>query len=174
MGYHREPCHFPERSCLEGEMHRRIWAVIHIFGSSMSMLSGSPKPIAEGLWDTKNTPEAVRQWPRSSCTPLPESRLDSKLTPVLCPLPRYKLSLIVSWLIYANVSQSLISASEKRCAEALVATAVLSAFLHHLGTWLKRTGGTDSIDVPDIEGTLRSSRTPGCDGASGRQTPEWL
>ncbi|KAG5750462.1 hypothetical protein H9Q72_011818 [Fusarium xylarioides] len=40
--------------------------------------------------------------------------------------------------------------------EALVATAVLSTFLYHFGTGPARTGETDGIDMPHIEGTLRN------------------
>ncbi|KAF5532866.1 fungal specific transcription factor factor [Fusarium mexicanum] len=118
MGYHRDPCHFPEISCFEGEMRRRIWATIHIFDTSISVLSGSPRVIAEGSWDTKPPRNLHDSDLDPSCTTLPESRPDSELTPVSCPLARYKLSLTVGWLIDANVFQGLLSPSEKRRAEA--------------------------------------------------------
>ncbi|KAI7759426.1 hypothetical protein LZL87_013693 [Fusarium oxysporum] len=121
MGYHRDPCHFPEISCYEGEMRRRIWATVHICDTSMSVLSGSPRVIAEGSWDTKPPRNLHDGDLDPSCTTLPESRLDSELTPVSCPLARYKLSLTVGWLIDANVFQGLLLPSEKRRAEARLA-----------------------------------------------------
>ncbi|EWG53340.1 hypothetical protein FVEG_11795 [Fusarium verticillioides 7600] len=121
MGYHRDPCHFPQISCFEGEMRRRIWATIHILDTSMSVLSGSPRVIAEGSWDTKPPRNLHDGDLDPSCTTLPESRPDSELTPVSCPLARYKLSLTVGWLIDANVFQGLILPSEKRHAEARLA-----------------------------------------------------
>ncbi|KAF5586235.1 fungal specific transcription factor [Fusarium pseudocircinatum] len=121
MGYHRDPCHFLQISCFEGEMRRRIWATIHILDTSMSVLSGSPRVIAEGSWDTKPPRNLHDGDLDPSCTTLPGSRPDSELTPVSCPLARYKLSLAVGWLIDANVFQGLILPSEKRQAEARLA-----------------------------------------------------
>ncbi|KAL5608703.1 hypothetical protein FOVSG1_003384 [Fusarium oxysporum f. sp. vasinfectum] len=121
MGYHRDPCHFPEISCFEGEMRRRIWAMVHICDTSMSVLSGSPRVIAEGSWDTKPPRNLHDSDLDPGCTTLPDSRPDSELTPVSCPLARYKLSLTVGWLIDADVFHGLLLPSEMRRAEARLA-----------------------------------------------------
>ncbi|KAF4345170.1 fungal specific transcription factor factor [Fusarium beomiforme] len=121
MGYHRDPCHFPEISCFEGEIRRRIWAMIHICDTSMSVLSGSPRIIAEGSWDTKPPRNLCDSDLDPGCTTLPDSRPDSELTPMSCPLARYKLSLTIGWLIDANFFHGLLSPSEMRRAEARLA-----------------------------------------------------
>ncbi|KAF4414641.1 fungal specific transcription factor [Fusarium acutatum] len=42
--------------------------------------------------------------------------------------------------------------------EALVATAVLSTFLYHFGTWPATTAETDGIDMAHIEAALRNCK----------------
>ncbi|KAF5546160.1 fungal specific transcription factor [Fusarium phyllophilum] len=66
----------------------------------MSVLTRSPRVIAEGLWDTPNR--------LGSCKTAARSKL-------------YKLSLTVGWLIDASVSQGSILPAEKRCVEARLA-----------------------------------------------------
>lgn len=121
MGYHRDPCHFPEISCFEGEMRRRLWTMVHICDTSFAVLSGSPRIIAEGSWDTKPPRNLYDSDLDMSCTTLPASRPDSELTPMSFPLARYKLSLTMGWLIDANIFHGLLSPAEMRRAESRLA-----------------------------------------------------
>ncbi|KAM7199124.1 hypothetical protein V8F33_004599 [Rhypophila sp. PSN 637] len=52
MGLHRDPARLPNRSSLDGEMHRRLWNTILELSLSASMSSGGPVLISLGDFDT--------------------------------------------------------------------------------------------------------------------------
>ncbi|KAH6959615.1 hypothetical protein BKA56DRAFT_662631, partial [Ilyonectria sp. MPI-CAGE-AT-0026] len=117
MGYHRDPCHFPEISCFEGEIRRRLWAMIHICDTTFSVLSGAPRVIAEGSWDTKPPRNLHNMDLDRNSTHLPDSRPGTELTPMSFSLARYQLSLSMGWLIDASISHGFRSPAERRHAE---------------------------------------------------------
>ena len=52
MGYHRDPAQYPQISCYQGEMRRRVWAGIVQLDIFFSFQLGLPRMIAKGQCDT--------------------------------------------------------------------------------------------------------------------------
>lgn len=52
MGYHRDPRHFKSLSPYQGEMRRRMWAVIYSLDIGFSTQMGLPSSIKQSLTDT--------------------------------------------------------------------------------------------------------------------------
>jgi hypothetical protein len=53
MAYHRDPDNFPQLSPYEGEMRRRVWAMVRHFDLLSSFQLGLPANIAPDSWDAR-------------------------------------------------------------------------------------------------------------------------
>ena len=83
MGYHRDPKHYPNISAFDGEMRRRVWAVIFQIDVLSSFQLGLPSMIRMDLCDTMK-PRALLDSDFDEDTPkLPPSRSPNDPVPVL-------------------------------------------------------------------------------------------
>ncbi|KAK9858740.1 hypothetical protein MYU51_018049 [Penicillium brevicompactum] len=53
MGYHRDPSHYPMLSAFEGEMRRRLWALLTQLDTLISFQIGVPRTIQPWQYDTE-------------------------------------------------------------------------------------------------------------------------
>ncbi|QQK41500.1 C6 transcription factor, putative [Penicillium digitatum] len=53
MGYHRDPRHYPMLSALDGEMRRRLWALLVQLDTLVSFQAGVPRTIQPWQYDTE-------------------------------------------------------------------------------------------------------------------------
>ncbi len=94
MGYHRDPVSYPELSVFEGEMRRRIWALMVQLDGLTSYQLGLPPLVQEALCDTKLPRNLLDEDLGVSTTILPPSRPESELTPVSYILAKSRLSAV--------------------------------------------------------------------------------
>ncbi|KAK4935570.1 hypothetical protein LTR10_023395 [Elasticomyces elasticus] len=102
-GYHRDATHFPHFSVFEGEMRRRIWAMLRQFDLMISFQLGLPSQITPNSWDTLDPRNLMDTDFDEHTTILPPSRPESEATEVL----------------YFIVKSRLMTSFGKVCAHAL-------------------------------------------------------
>ncbi len=91
MGYHRDPCHFPGISPLQGEMRRRLWATVLQGDILVSSQMGMPRMICDWKYDTAE-PRNLNDGDLSEHTAeLPPPRPETELTPVLGIIARRRM-----------------------------------------------------------------------------------
>ncbi|KAI1333201.1 hypothetical protein F5Y16DRAFT_407151 [Xylariaceae sp. FL0255] len=97
MGYHRDPEHYKNLSPYEGEMRRRVWAMLYQLGSanlSMSSLLGVPRLINDSFVDTAFPRNLLDSDFDASSTELPPSRANDDPTPMTIILSKIRLGRI--------------------------------------------------------------------------------
>ncbi|KAL4743510.1 fungal-specific transcription factor domain-containing protein [Aspergillus similis] len=82
MGLHRDGSRYPEISCFEAEMRRRIWAFMIQGDALSSFQSGLPRMMHKGVADTKLPRNLLDEDFDESTTSLPPSRPDTDATPL--------------------------------------------------------------------------------------------
>ncbi|KAI1609848.1 fungal-specific transcription factor domain-containing protein [Exophiala viscosa] len=102
-GYHRDATHFPRFNVFEGEMRRRIWAMLRQFDLMISFQLGLPSQITPNSWDTLNPRNLTDTDFDEHTTVLPPSRPESEATEIL----------------YFIVKSRLMTSFGKVCAHAL-------------------------------------------------------
>jgi hypothetical protein len=80
MGYHRDPQHFKSLSLYQGEMRRRMWAVIYSLDIGFSTQMGLPSSIKHSLSDTMPPQNLQDRDFDGSSTDLPPERPIDELT----------------------------------------------------------------------------------------------
>ncbi|KAI3328855.1 hypothetical protein HD806DRAFT_480898 [Xylariaceae sp. AK1471] len=88
MGYHRDPDHFKTISPYEGEMRRRLWAMLYHLDVAISGQLGVPRLINDSFVDTAEPRNLIDSDFDPNSTELPPSRPDSVPTPTLIVLSR--------------------------------------------------------------------------------------
>ncbi|KAL4739984.1 hypothetical protein BDV11DRAFT_204718 [Aspergillus similis] len=83
MGYHRDPDHFPGISPFEGEMRRRIWALILQLDLALSLEMGLPRSATDTHIDTKQPRNLCDSDFEEDTTEMPPPRPETEWTPVL-------------------------------------------------------------------------------------------
>ena len=81
-GYHRDPRQFPDVSPYEGEMRRRVWAVLRQLDILISFQVGLPRSIQDWQQDVELPRNISDQDFDESTTELPPSRPETELTPM--------------------------------------------------------------------------------------------
>lgn len=81
MGYHRDARHYPGVSAFEGEMRRRLWAVLCQVDTLISFQVGLPKTIQRWQCDTQLPHNLLDKDFDPSSKTLPPSRPDTECTP---------------------------------------------------------------------------------------------
>ncbi|KAL4991454.1 hypothetical protein BDW68DRAFT_184901 [Aspergillus falconensis] len=82
MGLHRDGSRYPEISCFEAEMRRRIWAFMTQGDALSSFQSGLPRMMHKGVADTKLPRNLLDEDFDEKTTCLPPSRPDTDATPL--------------------------------------------------------------------------------------------
>lgn len=88
MGYHRDPGHFKSLSPYEGEMRRRLWAMVYHLDINTSGQLGVPRLISDAFCDTEAPRNLLDSDFGPDSTELPPSRPDSEFTPMLIILAK--------------------------------------------------------------------------------------
>ena len=91
MGCHRDPRHLPAITPFQGEMRRRIWAILHSGDVMLSMQIGCPRMISDDQWDTAPPRSLLDNDFDEDCEVLPPSRPESEVTSVLYIIARHRL-----------------------------------------------------------------------------------
>ncbi|KAJ5774191.1 hypothetical protein N7457_009087 [Penicillium paradoxum] len=92
MGYHRDPCHYPMLSALDGEMRRRLWALLVQLDTLVSFQVGAPRTIQHWQYDTKPPSNLLDTDFDENSSQLPPDRPENELTD--CSYTRAKSHLI--------------------------------------------------------------------------------
>ncbi|KAI1122388.1 hypothetical protein F5Y10DRAFT_254136 [Nemania abortiva] len=90
MGYHRDPDHFKSISPYEGELRRRLWAMLYHLDIATSGQLGVPRLINDSFVDTAEPRNLLDSDFSPNSTELPPSRPDSDPTPMLVVLSRLR------------------------------------------------------------------------------------
>ncbi|KAI0390523.1 hypothetical protein F5Y17DRAFT_468869 [Xylariaceae sp. FL0594] len=91
MGFHKDPDHFKSISPYEGELRRRLWAMICHLGSIDITISGQlgvPRLINDAFADTTEPRNLLDSDLSPNLVELPPSRPESEITPMLMVLSR--------------------------------------------------------------------------------------
>lgn len=80
LGYHRDPSHFSKVSVFQGEMQRRIWAIVSHLDLATSLQVGLPRMVREGMYDTQMPRNLLDSDFDENTTVLPPSRDDAHPT----------------------------------------------------------------------------------------------
>ncbi|RSM15056.1 hypothetical protein CDV31_005136 [Fusarium ambrosium] len=80
MGYHRDPQHFKSLSPYQGEMRRRMWAMVYSLDTGFATQMGLPSSIKHSLSDTRPPRNLQNHDFDASSTELPPARSIDELT----------------------------------------------------------------------------------------------
>lgn len=92
MGYHRDPDAYPRISVHQGEIRRRIWALIVQLDALTSYQMGLPAMVQDLHCDTKPPRNLLDEDFGPASTQLPPSRPESEITPILYVINKVRLS----------------------------------------------------------------------------------
>ncbi|KAJ5646414.1 hypothetical protein N7490_002786 [Penicillium lividum] len=92
MGYHRDPSYYPNLSAFEGEMRRRLWALICQLDILVSFQNGLPRTIQPYYSDSEIPSNLLDADFDENCTKLPPGRPDEERT--ACSYTRAKSRLM--------------------------------------------------------------------------------
>ena len=92
MGYHRDPDAYPRITVQQGEVRRRIWALIVQLDALTSYQIGLPAMVQDAHCDTKLPRNLFDEDFGPESTQLPPSRPESEITPILYVINKVKLS----------------------------------------------------------------------------------
>ena len=92
-GYHRDPSHYPQMSIFEGEIRRRVWALIMQLDLVFSSSLGLPRLIDERQTDTAP----------------PLNLLDVDLDPDMTEIPKPRPDSEQTWIGYMNFKTKMLS-----------------------------------------------------------------
>ncbi|KAI1178725.1 hypothetical protein F4777DRAFT_536544 [Nemania sp. FL0916] len=90
MGYHRDPDHFKSISPFEGELRRRLWAMLCHLDITTSGQLGVPRLINDAFVDTAEPRNLFDSDFHPGMTELPPSRPDTDPTPILIVLAKLR------------------------------------------------------------------------------------
>ncbi|KAI3111633.1 transcriptional regulator family: Fungal Specific TF [Penicillium roqueforti] len=91
MGYHRDPEHYSQISTFNGEMRRRVWAIILQLDALTSCQLGLPSMIQESQCDTQLPHNLIDEDFDADTMRLPPSRPHTELTPVSYTIAKAQL-----------------------------------------------------------------------------------
>jgi hypothetical protein len=95
MGYHRDASHFPHISPFQGEMRRRVWAMITNLDVMLSLSVGLPRLLREFQSDTAPPRNLLDSDFDEDTTELPQSRPISYSTPCQWLVAKNKLTMVL-------------------------------------------------------------------------------
>jgi hypothetical protein len=92
MGYHRDPDAYPRISVHQGEIRRRIWALILQLDALTSYQMGLPAMVQDAHCDTKPPRNLFDEDFGPGTKQLPPSRPESEVTPILYVINKVRIS----------------------------------------------------------------------------------
>ncbi|KAJ5784552.1 uncharacterized protein N7503_009764 [Penicillium pulvis] len=95
MGYHRDPSHYPSLSAFEGEMRRRLWAMICQLDTLVSFQNGLPRVVQHYYCDSEIPSNLLDTDFDENCVHLPPGRPDEERT--ACSYTRAKSRLMAAF-----------------------------------------------------------------------------
>lgn len=95
MGYHRDPSHYPSLSAFEGEMRRRLWAMICQLDTLVSFQNGLPRTVQHYYCDSEIPSNLLDTDFDENCVQLPPGRPDEERT--ACSYTRAKSRLMAAF-----------------------------------------------------------------------------
>ncbi|KAH3207775.1 hypothetical protein KXW62_005224 [Aspergillus fumigatus] len=105
MGYHRDPRNFPKMSAFEGEMRRRLWAVVSQLDTLISFQVGLPRTIQAWQHDVELPRNLFDEDYDENTKKLPQSRPETELTPLCYTIAKGRIMSIfgrISDLAYSR------------------------------------------------------------------------
>ncbi|KAI5927574.1 fungal-specific transcription factor domain-containing protein [Camillea tinctor] len=91
MGYHRDPSHFKRISPFDGEMRRRVWAMLYHMDLGISGQMGAPRLIRDSIVDTAEPRSLLDSDFNADTVVLPPSRPETEATPALVVLAKIRM-----------------------------------------------------------------------------------
>ncbi|KAM6509733.1 hypothetical protein FALCPG4_017381 [Fusarium falciforme] len=92
MGYHRDPRHFKSLSPYQGEMRRRMWAMIYSLDTGFATQMGLPSSIKHSLSDTAPPRNLQNSDFDASSTELPPARPIDELTSSTVIIAKFQIA----------------------------------------------------------------------------------
>ncbi|KAI0187438.1 putative fungal-specific transcription factor [Xylaria flabelliformis] len=99
MGYHRDPHHFKSISPYDGELRRRVWAMLYHLDIATSGQLGVPRLINDAFVDTAEPRNLFDSDFEPSSIELPPSRPDTDPTPMLVVLSKLRTARMYTTVI---------------------------------------------------------------------------
>ncbi|GAP83436.2 putative fungal specific transcription factor domain-containing protein [Rosellinia necatrix] len=145
MGYHRDPDHFKSISPYEGEMRRRVWAMLYHLGTTAGQL-GVPRLINDTFVDTAEPRNLLDSDFELSSAELPPSRSDNEPTPILVVLAKLRAG-----RVYTAVATVATSAQPPTYAQILQVDQQLEDVFQKIPEYCRMQPRTDSlVDPPQV------------------------
>ncbi|KAH9888302.1 fungal-specific transcription factor domain-containing protein [Xylariomycetidae sp. FL2044] len=130
MGYHRDPKHFKKISTFDGEMRRRLWAMIYHIDVGISSQMGMPRIIRDSMTDTAEPRNIHDSDFNINTTVLPSSRDEVENTKISFVLAKLRMA-----SAYALVSDLVTNTRPQPYSEVIRVeqklTAALNAIPHY-------------------------------------------
>ncbi|RSM12612.1 hypothetical protein CEP52_002341 [Fusarium oligoseptatum] len=100
MGYHRDPQHFKSLSPYQGEMRRRMWAMVYSLDTGFATQMGLPSSIKHSLSDTRPPRNLQNHDFDASSTELPPARSIDELTSSTVIIAKFHIARINFYMHY--------------------------------------------------------------------------
>jgi hypothetical protein len=112
MGYHKDASHFPQISVLDGEMQRRVWAVIIQLDALIAIQDGLPRMIGASHYDTAQPSNLLDGDFHEGDNILPVARSATIQTPAQYVVVKNKMLAIYGMVVDLMSSSTLPSYNE--------------------------------------------------------------
>ncbi|RSL48148.1 hypothetical protein CEP53_009654 [Fusarium sp. AF-6] len=119
MGYHRDPQHFKSLSPYQGEMRRRMWAMVYSLDTGFATQMGLPSSIKHSLSDTRPPRNLQNHDFDYSSTKLPSARPINELTSSTVIIAKFHIAVcmgVVSDMVsspHALTREDIVTANAK-------------------------------------------------------------
>ncbi|RSL88387.1 hypothetical protein CEP51_001772 [Fusarium floridanum] len=120
MGYHRDPQHFKSLSPYQGEMRRRMWAMVYSLDTGFATQMGLPSSIKHSLSDTRPPRNLQNHDFDASSTELPPARSIDELTSSTVIIAKFH---IASWSIVIEAALEILQLQHLMAEESEVSDA---------------------------------------------------
>ncbi|KAI0401257.1 hypothetical protein F4802DRAFT_581284 [Xylaria palmicola] len=145
MGYHRDPDHFKSISPYEGELRRRLWAMLYHLDIATSGQLGVPRLINDSFVDTAEPRNLFDGDFGPDSITLPPSRPDSDPTPMLVVLSKLRTG-----RMYAAVAHVVTSTQSPTYAQVLQIDREIEDMFLNIPEYCRMKTGPDSIADPPL------------------------
>ncbi|KAI1108405.1 hypothetical protein F5Y14DRAFT_436275 [Nemania sp. NC0429] len=146
MGYHKDPDHFKSISPYEGELRRRLWAMIYNIDILTAGQLGLPRLINDSFVDTALPRNLLESDFGPDSATLPPSRPDSDTTPMLVTLSKFRLG-----HIYTAVADVVTNTQPPTYAQVLQVDRQIEDMFMQIPDYCRIKPATDSVtDSPQV------------------------
>ncbi|KAI1200524.1 hypothetical protein F5X97DRAFT_292929 [Nemania serpens] len=146
MGYHKDPDHFKSISPYDGELRRRLWAMLYNIDILTAAQLGLPRLINDSFADTAEPRNLLESDFSPSSTELPPSRPDSDPTPMLIILSKFRTG-----RMYTAVSDVVTNAKPPTYAQVLQVDRQIEDMFMKIPAYCRIKNQSDSAtDSPQV------------------------